>query len=116
MARSSIGQGLSSAVGLAIAEAHLGAVFGSQVFDHYTYVFCGDGCLMEGITAEGIRAREEEMREKREKRRESEGEKREPRRKKERWGREQRNGKEAKRRKHQLSLVLQLLLSLDILV
>jgi transketolase len=52
-----LGQGISNAVGLAIAEAHLAAVFNRPNFpvvDHYTYVFCGDGCLMEGITQESI--------------------------------------------------------------
>lgn len=50
-----LGQGLSSAVGMAIAESHLASVFNTEdydVVDHYTYVLCGDGCLMEGITAE----------------------------------------------------------------
>lgn len=50
-----LGQGLSSAVGMAIAESHLAAVFNTddfKVIDHYTYALCGDGCLMEGITSE----------------------------------------------------------------
>lgn len=50
-----LGQGLSSAVGMAIAETHLASIFNTEdypVVDHYTYVLCGDGCLMEGITAE----------------------------------------------------------------
>lgn len=50
-----LGQGLSSGVGMAIAESHLAAVFNTEnynVIDHYTYVLCGDGCLMEGITSE----------------------------------------------------------------
>ncbi len=50
-----LGQGLSSGVGMAIAENHLASVFNTEdfkVIDHYTYVICGDGCLMEGITAE----------------------------------------------------------------
>lgn len=50
-----LGQGLSSAVGMAVAESHLAAVFNTddyKVVDHYTYALCGDGCLMEGITAE----------------------------------------------------------------
>ncbi len=50
-----LGQGLSSAVGMAIAETHLASVFNTddyKVVDHYTYALCGDGCLMEGITAE----------------------------------------------------------------
>ena len=50
-----LGQGLSNSVGLAIAERHLAAEFnqpGFEIFDHYTYVICGDGCLQEGITSE----------------------------------------------------------------
>jgi transketolase len=50
-----LGQGLTNAVGLAIAQAHLAAVFNKPEFDlftNYTYVICGDGCLQEGITSE----------------------------------------------------------------
>jgi transketolase len=50
-----LGQGLSNAVGMAMAERHLAAQFnrGNQkIVDHYTYVMCGDGDLMEGITSE----------------------------------------------------------------
>jgi transketolase len=50
-----LGQGISNAVGMAIAERHLAARFnrGSQkVVDHFTYVFCGDGDLMEGVASE----------------------------------------------------------------
>jgi transketolase len=50
-----LGQGLSNAVGLAIAEAHMAARFnkpGHEIIDNYTYVFCGDGCLQEGVTSE----------------------------------------------------------------
>ena len=52
-----LGQGLGNAVGMAIAEAHLGAVYNraaSVICDHYTYVLCGDGDLMEGISQEAI--------------------------------------------------------------
>ncbi len=50
-----LGQGLSSAVGFAMAEAHLAAVFnrpGHDVVDHYTYVLASDGDLMEGVASE----------------------------------------------------------------
>jgi transketolase len=50
-----LGQGLAMAVGLAIAEKHLAAVYnrpGLDIVDHYTYGICGDGDLMEGISHE----------------------------------------------------------------
>ena len=50
-----LGQGIATAVGMAMAESHLAAKYnkpGYNVVDHYTYVLCGDGCLEEGISYE----------------------------------------------------------------
>lgn len=52
-----LGQGISTAVGMAIAESYLGAKFNKNenaIIDHYTYVLCGDGDLQEGITQEAM--------------------------------------------------------------
>ncbi len=50
-----LGQGFANAVGMAMAERHLAAIFnrpGQAVVDHYTYTICGDGDMMEGIASE----------------------------------------------------------------
>lgn len=51
-----LGQGLAQAVGMAMAEAHLQAIYpeGKRLVNHYTYVLTGDGCLEEGISQEAI--------------------------------------------------------------
>lgn len=52
-----LGAGMGMAVGMAIAEAHMAAVFNKENFpvvDHYTYVLGGDGCMMEGISSEAF--------------------------------------------------------------
>jgi len=51
-----LGQGISNAVGFAIAQSHFSSTYSTKdfpsIFDHYTYVICGDGCLQEGISSE----------------------------------------------------------------
>ena len=47
-----LGQGICNAIGMAMAEKHLEAVYGSAVVNHHTYVLCGDGCLQEGVSSE----------------------------------------------------------------
>ncbi|WP_332770980.1 transketolase [Phenylobacterium sp.] len=47
-----LGQGLATAVGMAMAERHLNSRFGDEVVDHRTWVIAGDGCLMEGVSHE----------------------------------------------------------------
>ena len=50
-----LGQGISTAVGMALAERYLAAKYnkeGYHIFDHYTYVICGDGDIMEGVASE----------------------------------------------------------------
>jgi transketolase len=52
-----LGQGFANAIGMAIAEAHLGAVYNRSdlpIVDHFTYCLCGDGDLMEGISQEAL--------------------------------------------------------------
>ena len=49
-----LGQGISNAVGFAMAEESLRARWGAKVQDHYTWVIAGDGCLMEGVSQEAI--------------------------------------------------------------
>ena len=49
-----LGQGLTTAVGMAMAERMLATRFGKDIVDHYTYVIAGDGCLMEGVSHEAI--------------------------------------------------------------
>ncbi|MBV8682009.1 MAG: transketolase, partial [Caulobacteraceae bacterium] len=49
-----LGQGITTAVGLALGERMLAETFGHELVDHHTYVIAGDGCLMEGISHEAI--------------------------------------------------------------
>jgi len=49
-----LGQGLTTAVGMALAERILNTRFGNELVDHFTWVMAGDGCLMEGISHEAI--------------------------------------------------------------
>ena len=49
-----LGQGISNAVGFAMAEQSLQSRYGKKIIDHYTYVIAGDGCLMEGVSQEAI--------------------------------------------------------------
>ncbi|AZO00959.1 transketolase [Mesorhizobium sp. M9A.F.Ca.ET.002.03.1.2] len=49
-----LGQGISTAVGMALAERMLAARHGADLVDHFTYVIAGDGCLQEGISHEAI--------------------------------------------------------------
>ncbi len=49
-----LGQGLATAVGMAMAERHLAERYGADLVDHRTWVIAGDGCLMEGISHEAI--------------------------------------------------------------
>ncbi|MBT3307110.1 MAG: transketolase [Alphaproteobacteria bacterium] len=49
-----LGQGIASAVGMALGERMMNARFGDDLVDHWTYVIAGDGCLMEGVSQEAI--------------------------------------------------------------
>ncbi len=49
-----LGQGVAESVGMALGERIMNARFGDDLVDHHTYVFLGDGCLMEGVSQEAI--------------------------------------------------------------
>ncbi len=49
-----LGQGIATAVGMALAERLLNERYGDEIVDHYTYVIAGDGCLMEGVSHEAV--------------------------------------------------------------
>jgi len=49
-----LGQGIAESVGMALGERIMNATFGDDLVNHFTYVFMGDGCLMEGISQEAI--------------------------------------------------------------
>lgn len=52
MSTGPLGQGIASAVGVALAEEYLRSYFGKDIINYYTYVLCGDGDLMEGVSYE----------------------------------------------------------------
>lgn len=54
MATGPLGQGIASSVGMALAERYLNATYSKTLINHYTYVLCGDGDLMEGVSYEAL--------------------------------------------------------------